>query len=109
MVLHDACELEKQQSALQQALKSQDMDCTWCRSRGFKSIGHMWGAAIGYVNAIRQKLPRHLSGVEVCYCCVMFSCAVCGLETIFCVQRVGERHRNQGFWLYGVDLSDEKL
>lgn len=73
MVLHDACELEKQQSALQQALKSQDMDCTWCRSRGFESIGHMWGAAIGYVNAIRQKLPRHLSGVEVCYCCVMFS------------------------------------
>lgn len=109
MVLHDARKLEKKQSALKQALKSHGMDRTWCRSRGFESAGHMWRAAIGYMNAIRQKLPGRLSGVEVYYCCVMFSCAVCGLETIFRVQRLSERHRNQGFWLYGVELSDEKL
>lgn len=35
-------EKREQVSALSQASKKQDMNCTWCKSRGFSSAGHTW-------------------------------------------------------------------
>lgn len=40
--LHEARELQNSGRARDQASETQDMDCTWCRSRGYKSTGHTW-------------------------------------------------------------------
>lgn len=42
MDLHEIRESHSQQRAREKAAKAQEIDCTWCRSRGLESAGHTW-------------------------------------------------------------------